>query len=178
MSSRVLSRSSAAIRHPYLSAATLLAVIGLLVTGVLVATRPVGALPGNRTQDSALAKWQTPPNATCRAVKVPVSLIGLGLLKVSTIAGELCLPSGAKPSTVQVLLAGATYDRYYWNPPDQPQNYSYVWAATSAGYATRWAPAPAAIRSARSSPSRRLRARCTRLCRRPVTARWERPSPG
>ena len=114
----------------------MLAVVGLLVAGVLVATRPVGALPGNHTQDSALAKWQTPPNATCRAVKVPVSLTGLGLLKVSTIAGELCMPSGSKPSTVQVLLAGATYDRYYWNPPDQPQNYSYVWAATAAGYAT------------------------------------------
>jgi pimeloyl-ACP methyl ester carboxylesterase len=33
-------------------------------------------------------------------------------------------------------VAGATYDRYYWNPPGQPAKYSYVRAANSAGYAT------------------------------------------
>ncbi len=135
MSSRALSRCNAAIRHPYLSAATCLIAIGLLVTGVLAAIRPAGALPGVPQQSSSQARWQTPPNARCSAVKVPVSLTFLPL-KTDTIAGELCVPSGATPSTVQVLVAGATYDRYYWNPPGQPERYSYVWAANKAGYAT------------------------------------------
>jgi pimeloyl-ACP methyl ester carboxylesterase len=100
-----------------------------VLAGVLVATNGAGAAPGPQAQ------WQTPPNATCKSVKVPVSLSGIGP-KLYQISGELCAPSGAKPSTVQVLVAGATYDRHYWNPPLQPAKYSYVWSATAAGYST------------------------------------------
>jgi pimeloyl-ACP methyl ester carboxylesterase len=130
MSSRALSRWPAAIRNPYLLMATCLAVLGVALASV-VATHPAGALDGPRVQ----ATWRTPPHATCSPVQVPVKLSPIGLTRY-TISGELCVPSGHRPSTVQVLVAGATYDRYYWNPPDQPQNYSYVWAATAAGYAT------------------------------------------
>ncbi|HEY7048931.1 MAG TPA: alpha/beta hydrolase [Jatrophihabitantaceae bacterium] len=130
MSSRALSRWHSAVRNPYLLVATCLALVGVVVV-TMVATMPAGALDGPKVQ----ATWRTPPHATCSAVQVPVKLAPIGL-KLDKISGELCVPAGPRPSTVQVLVAGATYDRYYWNPPDQPQSYSYVWAATRAGYAT------------------------------------------
>src|SRR5215470_7676070 len=71
---------------------------------------------------------EDPPSATCSAVSVPVSLAP-GAAKTDHISGELCVPAGPTPSTVQVLVAGATYDRSYWNFPYEPQRYSYVWAA-------------------------------------------------
>jgi hypothetical protein len=38
--------------------------------------------------------------------------------------------------TVQLLLHGSTYARYYWDFPYQTAHYSYVRAATNRGYAT------------------------------------------
>ncbi|MGC4112282.1 MAG: alpha/beta hydrolase family protein [Nocardioides sp.] len=53
---------------------------------------------------------------------------------------ELALPEGGRtPSTVQLLVAGGTYNRQYWDLPDVREGtdrYSYVRAAVAHGFAT------------------------------------------
>jgi pimeloyl-ACP methyl ester carboxylesterase len=66
---------------------------------------------------------------------VPVSLAD-GLPNDYTIRGRLCLPTETVPTTVQVLLHGATYNGIYWDFPYQPERYSYVQALVADGYAT------------------------------------------
>lgn len=91
---------------------------------------------------------------TCRSSRVPVDLeVALPLtpgsdltLPVSDIAGpqevlvKLCLPDGGRPSAVQLLVHGITYDHRYWNiaDPEDPASSRYSWeaAAAEAGYAT------------------------------------------
>ncbi len=53
-----------------------------------------------------------------------------------TIHGRLCVPSNADPNTVQLLIHGGTYNGTYWDFPYQPQTYSYVQSANSAGFTT------------------------------------------
>lgn len=55
---------------------------------------------------------------------------------VYQVFGTLCSTGSAAGKTVQVLLHGSTYARYYWDFPYQPQHYSYVRKATQRGYAT------------------------------------------
>lgn len=50
--------------------------------------------------------------------------------------GQLCYRGSIEPSTVQLLVAGATYNHTYWDFPHGNGYYSYVGAATLAGYAT------------------------------------------
>jgi pimeloyl-ACP methyl ester carboxylesterase len=52
------------------------------------------------------------------------------------VVGTLCSRGPAAGKTVQLLLHGATYARYYWDFPYQPEHYSYVRSATRRGYAT------------------------------------------
>lgn len=54
--------------------------------------------------------------------------------RAGTIRGTLCDPGNAE--TLQVLVHGASYARYYWDFPYQPERYSYVRDATERGYAT------------------------------------------
>jgi pimeloyl-ACP methyl ester carboxylesterase len=75
----------------------------------------------------------TMANSTCRSVQVPVSLPDVA---PSTLYGELCIPSGDQPSTVQLLVHGGTYNHYYWDLPYRPNKYSYVRKALDQGYAT------------------------------------------
>lgn len=104
--------------------------VAILLTGLAV------NVPAAHAQSAGSPTGQEdPPSATCSAVSVPVSLAP-GAAKTDHISGELCVPAGPTPSTVQVLVAGATYDRSYWNFPYEPPRYSYVWAAAAAGYAT------------------------------------------
>jgi pimeloyl-ACP methyl ester carboxylesterase len=63
-------------------------------------------------------------------VAVPVRFAG----GTGRIAGTLSVPPGAR--TVQLLVHGYSYARYYWDFPYQPETYSYVRRATAAGYAT------------------------------------------
>src|SRR5689334_22866807 len=51
------------------------------------------------------------------------------------VIGTLCSQGPAAGKTVQLLLHGSTYARYYWDFPYEPQHYSYVRAATKDGYA-------------------------------------------
>jgi pimeloyl-ACP methyl ester carboxylesterase len=50
--------------------------------------------------------------------------------------GQLCYRGIREPTTVQLLVHGATYNHLYWNFPYGDGYYSYVGAATAAGYAT------------------------------------------
>jgi pimeloyl-ACP methyl ester carboxylesterase len=82
------------------------------------------------------ATLATPASAqaapTCRPVDVPVTTTTVN----GTIHGTLCAPAGQKPSTVMVLVPGATYNSTYWDFPYQPETYSYSRAMVAAGYAT------------------------------------------
>lgn len=69
--------------------------------------------------------------ATRTDVSVPVRFRG----GTGQIAGTLTVPAGGA-KTVQLLVHGYSYARYYWDFPYQPETYSYVRAATDAGYAT------------------------------------------
>jgi pimeloyl-ACP methyl ester carboxylesterase len=72
---------------------------------------------------------------TCQSLQVPVAL-SAGQPALTTIYGQLCLPSYVKSNTVQLLIPGATYGHIYWDFSYQPQIYSYVQALTAAGYST------------------------------------------
>jgi pimeloyl-ACP methyl ester carboxylesterase len=72
----------------------------------------------------------TSSGTACRSVAVPVTVGG----QSGSIAGTLCTPPSA--TTVQLLVPGWTYNRFYWDLPYQPDAYSYVRAANRAGYAT------------------------------------------
>jgi pimeloyl-ACP methyl ester carboxylesterase len=50
--------------------------------------------------------------------------------------GQLCYRGSREPTTVQLLVHGATYNHLYWNFPYGDGYYSYVDAATATGYAT------------------------------------------
>ncbi|KAF8901328.1 Alpha/Beta hydrolase protein [Gymnopilus junonius] len=47
----------------------------------------------------------------------------------------LCLPSGAKPSTVEFAVHGINFDHSYWNFGGEGSQYNYVDAAVGAGHA-------------------------------------------
>jgi pimeloyl-ACP methyl ester carboxylesterase len=91
-----------------------------LVAGLLIAG----------TSLTAPAASAAPAATTCTNVTVPVSAAG----QAATITGTLCIPTGA--TTVQILVHGWSYARYYWDMPYQPDTYSYVRAANRRGYAT------------------------------------------
>src|SRR6266436_13706 len=69
----------------------------------------------------------------CRALQVPVSL---AQVPGASLYGELCVPATGTPSAVQLLVHGATYNRYYSDWPYRPDFYSYVRQMVGAGYAT------------------------------------------
>lgn len=69
--------------------------------------------------------------STVTDVRIPVRFKG----GFGHIAGTLTVPPGGA-RTVQLLVHGYSYDRYYWDFPYQPDTYSYVRASDRAGYAT------------------------------------------
>lgn len=66
----------------------------------------------------------------CADVQIPVSVGG----ETGNIAGTLCGPRDA--DTVQVLVHGYSYGRYYWDFPMGDGRYSYTQHANQAGMAT------------------------------------------
>jgi pimeloyl-ACP methyl ester carboxylesterase len=52
------------------------------------------------------------------------------------VVGTLCSQGPVAGKTVQLLLHGSTYARYYWDFPYETEHYSYVRSATKRGYAT------------------------------------------
>ncbi|MFC0439607.1 alpha/beta hydrolase [Kutzneria buriramensis] len=92
----------------------------------------VAALLAGVLSAATLTPASTPP-PTCRDVAVPVTM---PLAGTQTVAGSLCFAGSSPAPTVQILLAGATYNRSYWDFPYQSDTYSYVRRATAAGYTT------------------------------------------
>lgn len=84
---------------------------------------------------AALAATSVPGSLNCSARLVPVALTDPGPA-VQTMWGQLCYRGSKQPSTVQILVSGITYTHVYWNFPYRDGYYSYVDAATAAGYAT------------------------------------------
>jgi pimeloyl-ACP methyl ester carboxylesterase len=75
------------------------------------------------------------PAVTCSDHTLPVALTDPGPAD-QTMWGQLCYRGGQEPATVQLLVHGVTYNHLYWNFPYGNGYYSYVDAATAAGYAT------------------------------------------
>ena len=71
----------------------------------------------------------------CRPERIPVRL-SAGNSVTYPVAGSLCADGTPAGRTVEVLVPGLTYGASYWNFPLDPARYSYVRAATAAGYAT------------------------------------------
>jgi pimeloyl-ACP methyl ester carboxylesterase len=83
--------------------------------------------------------WTTPAESAqaaasavrCTQVNTPVTFTGGS----GHIAGTLCVPAGGA-RTVQLLVHGYSYARYYWDFPFKAETYSYARRANQAGYAT------------------------------------------
>src|SRR5262245_37922841 len=69
--------------------------------------------------------------ANCKAVNVPVTVPGV---TSAVIHGELCLPPGPVPKTVQLLVHTTWHNLRGWDTPQAA--YSYVRSSLAAGYAT------------------------------------------
>src|SRR5260370_13913893 len=75
------------------------------------------------------------PTLTCSARTLQVRIADPGPADQS-LWGQLCYLGRQEPGTVQLLVHGATYNHLYWDFPYGGGYYSYVGAATAAGYAT------------------------------------------
>ncbi len=89
---------------------------------------------------------------SCSDTDLPVTGPGLPPLvpgAPAVVHGRLCLPAGAAPDTVQLLVHGGTYNSAYWDLPYDPQRYSYQRDMAAHGYATFAADQLGAGRSSR-----------------------------
>jgi alpha-beta hydrolase superfamily lysophospholipase len=102
----------------------------ILCTALVIATLSSWEARGMAAPPAGEDASPTTAETACRNVAVPVVVAG----RSGAIAGTLCVPPGA--TTVQLLVPGWTYNRFYWDVPYQPDTYSYVRAANRAGYAT------------------------------------------
>lgn len=98
-----------------------------VVVGLTLAAAPA------LTSAPAAAALPDPSGVVCANHTTSVRLSDPGTAN-QTMAGQLCHYSGDSPTTVQVLVHGATYNRSYWRPSYTSS--SYVLEATFAGYAT------------------------------------------
>jgi hypothetical protein len=84
---------------------------------------------------AALGRASAIPGPTCTDHTLSVRIADPGPAS-QTMWGQLCYRGDHEPGTVQLLVHGATYNHLYWNFPYGNGYYSYVDAATAAGYAT------------------------------------------
>jgi pimeloyl-ACP methyl ester carboxylesterase len=106
--------------------------------------RPV-KLPAVIVAAAALTALVFPPAAAAQAAGLPALTCSAHTLAVriadpgpadQDMWGQLCYRGSHEPATVQLLVHGATYNHLYWNFSYGNGYYSYVDAATAAGYAT------------------------------------------
>jgi hypothetical protein len=88
-----------------------------------------------RRPPAAAAQAAGLPALTCSAHTLAVRIADPGPAD-HDLRGQLCYRGSHEPATVQLLVHGATYNHLYWNFPYGNGYYSYVDAATAAGYAT------------------------------------------
>lgn len=112
-----------------------------LVTALVPATRsPLRSLAstdpaGVPVLSSDRAHDPSPSGAACTDRLFPVT-VSPDATAIQRVFGRFCSRGGLRGRTVLVLLHGASYNRFYWDWPYQPERYSFVRAATLAGYAT------------------------------------------
>lgn len=102
-----------------------------MVAGSMIFALCFAVIPGTITAAQADS-----PN--CTNSTLPVAL-GPGQPLDQKVGVTLCLPSGATPHTVQVLVPGCLWNDSYWNFPSQagdPNDYSFVDSAINKDYAT------------------------------------------
>ena len=131
-------------------ATALVAAAGVVTAAAVL---PGSAAAGPASDPDVVAASVAPDNGrSCEFSRVPVDLeVGTPLtpggptlpvdaLEPQNLLVKMCLPDGAAPTAVQVLVHGITYDHRYWNiaDPDDPSGDRYSWeaAAAEAGYAT------------------------------------------
>jgi pimeloyl-ACP methyl ester carboxylesterase len=93
-------------------------------------------VPAGPIAAAAATSQPDTPAPSCRSVQVPVALANGGQ-PTAHLSGEVCYPTTDVDSlrgAVQVLVSGTAYDESYWDFPYQPDTYSYLRAATSAGF--------------------------------------------
>jgi pimeloyl-ACP methyl ester carboxylesterase len=96
--------------------------------------------PTAAAAESEVAPWsgatdRSPSGANCNDYLFDVSFAP-GSSANSKIFGRLCSRGSATRKTIEVLSHGGSYDHTYWDFPYQPDTYSYVEAATKAGFTT------------------------------------------
>jgi pimeloyl-ACP methyl ester carboxylesterase len=135
-----------AIRSPNRRLARYSGIVAAVVTALITLLTAATAAPASaapKSQASQPSKVTAPP-AELLDIQPPASLghcvtthtpVVLPDGSKAQIAGQMCTPRGARPATVQVTVHGATCDSDYWNWPQQPTAYNYVWKALAAGYA-------------------------------------------
>jgi pimeloyl-ACP methyl ester carboxylesterase len=99
------------------------------------ATAVTVAALGSLIAVPAAASAAVIPPVTCSAHTLQVAIADPGPAD-QTLWGQLCYRGQKEPAAVQVLIPGATYNHLYWDFPYGDGYYSYVGAATAAGYAT------------------------------------------
>jgi pimeloyl-ACP methyl ester carboxylesterase len=108
------------IRNAAASAAAVCASLALVLAGCAAYADPAGPVASG---------------PQCRPERIPVRLPA-GNPVTYPIAGWLCADGSPAGRTLEVLVPGLTYGASYWDFPLDPARYSYVRAATAAGYAT------------------------------------------
>jgi pimeloyl-ACP methyl ester carboxylesterase len=93
------------------------------------------ALSALASSPAAGAQAAALPAPACSAHTLPVRIADPGPAG-QALWGQLCYRGTHEPGTVQLLVHGATYNHRYWDFPYGDGYYSYVDAATAAGYAT------------------------------------------
>jgi pimeloyl-ACP methyl ester carboxylesterase len=101
-------------------------------TCAIAAAAALSVLASSAAADAQAAAL---PTLTCSAYTIPVRIADPGPAD-QTLWGQLCYRGTHEPGTVQLLVPGATYNHLYWDFPYGNGYYSYVDAATAAGYAT------------------------------------------
>jgi alpha-beta hydrolase superfamily lysophospholipase len=99
---------------------------------LIIAAVAAGALLAG---PAAAAQASGPPAVNCSVHTLQVRIADPGPADQS-MWGQLCYRGNHQPAAVQLLVPGATYNHLYWNFPYGDGYYSYVDAATAAGYAT------------------------------------------
>jgi pimeloyl-ACP methyl ester carboxylesterase len=90
---------------------------------------------GSLVAGPAAASGAVLPQLSCSVHALQVGIADPGPAD-QTLWGQLCYRGQREPAAVQVLIPGATYNHLYWDFPRGGGYYSYVDAATAAGYAT------------------------------------------
>lgn len=96
--------------------------------------RHVAGMPGTVTR-TYVDTTPSPSGATCADYYFPVTMSRLDT-QVFRVWGRLCSKTSFGGRPVQILLHGGGYNHNYWDFPYEPGKYSYVRAATSAGFVT------------------------------------------